>query len=223
MARSFRKEIKAPDSFQLTVQKTLAWYRANEKTILVAAGALVIAIGSYVGYWAWNTSLHERAALGLAIAESLPSEPAVQQATLKALRKVSVDFPGTKAGILAKLRLGALLIEGGEHKAAEREYRGGIKTGGLGEMESELARRGLAGSLSLQGKCTEALPIWGEILTAGSLLAQEDLYISQSACLAELGKKGAALKSLETLIEKHPGSPFITPELRARMDHLRNG
>ena len=45
MARSFRKEIKAPDSFQVTVQKVLAWYRTNEKVVLVTAGALIIAIG----------------------------------------------------------------------------------------------------------------------------------------------------------------------------------
>lgn len=223
MARSFRKEIKAPDSLQLFVQKTLAWYRANEKTVLAAAGALIIAIGAVWGYRAWNASLRERAALALAIAESIPSEPTATKAAQKAFEKVSLDFPGTKAGILAKLRLAALLVEAGDHKAAEREYRGTLEASGLGEMDRELARRGLAGSLSLQGKCAEALPIWGEILAAGSLLTQEDLYISQSACLAELGKKGEALKALEALIEKHPGSPFITPELRARMDRLRNG
>lgn len=222
MARSFRKEIKAPDSFQLFAQRTLELYRANEKAVLAAAGALIIAIGAVWGYRAWNASQRERAALALAIAESIPSEKAGPQAQ-KAFEKVSVDFPGTRAGIIAKLRLAALLSEGEDHKAAEREYRGALEASGLGEMDRELARRGLAGSLSLQGKCAEALPIWGEILGAGSLLTQEDLYISRSACLAELGKKGKALKALETLIEKHPGSPFITPELRARMDRLKNG
>ncbi len=223
MARSFRKEIKAPDSFQVTVQKVLAWYRTNEKVVLVTAGALLIANGSFGGYRAWNANLREKAALALVIAESIPNEPDNKKAAQKALEKVSVDFPGTKAGILAKLQLAALLNEGGDHKAAEGEYRGALAASGLGEMDRELARRGLAGSLSLQGKCSEALPIWSEILNTGSLLTQEDLYISQSACLAELGKKAEALKALEGLIEKHPASPFITPELRARMDRLRNG
>lgn len=215
MARSFRKEIKEPDSFQAFADKALQWYQANTKPILAAAAAVVVAVAAFFGYRAWNIRVREQAGLALAIAETIPGPEAEN-----ALRKAAERYPGTKAGIIARLHLAALLGGRGDHQASEREYRALIAADGLRETDLELARRGLAGSLSRQGNCAEAIAIWRGILDAGSLLTPEDLYISIGACLEGDAKAAEALKAYEELIEKHPGSPFITLRLRARMDRL---
>ncbi|MFC1491670.1 tetratricopeptide repeat protein [Nitrospinota bacterium] len=219
MARSFRKEIKDPDFLQVSAGKTVEWYRANAKLILAAAATLIVVVAAIVGNRLWNAHVREQAALALAMAEAINKEQAGQGAE-NALRRAADAYPGTKSGVIARLKLAVLLRERGDFSAAEQEYRRLLKADELGGMDFELARRGLASSLSLQGKCAEAVPIWKEILAKGSLLTPEDIYIAIGACLEETGQAAEALKTYDELIQKHPRSPFITPRLRARMDRL---
>ena len=205
MARSFQKDLNDPDAFHAFTEDVSAWYLSHAKLALAVAGAVIIAVGGYFGYGAWKSGIREQAGISLALAS-----------TPELLRKAADSFPGTKAGIIARLRLAALLWEKGDAKASEKEYRT-LLGGGLRGMDLELAWRGLAGSLSMQGKCGEAVAIWKDILSKGSLLTAEDIYVSMGACLDQIGKPREALKSYETLVQKHPRSPFITPQLRVRM------
>ncbi len=214
MARSFRKVIREPDSFQALADWASVFYRAYAKIILgVVAGALLLG-GGYLGYSAWDAKIREEASLALAIARGKSPDGPEAEVSLK---KTADEFPGTKSGIIAGLRLAMLLRERGDHQGAEREYRKLLKAGNLANTDLEIARRGLAGSLSLQGKCDEAVFIWRDILGAGSLITPEDIYVSMGGCLEESGKPAEALKVYEELIQKHPGSPYITAQLRARM------
>ena len=209
MARSFRKEIKEPDSFHVYAEKITLWYQANTKPVLALAAVLLVSLGAFFGYRAWKNHIKEQSGIALAIAQ-----------TEDALRKAADNYPGTKAGAIARLRLAMLLRTRGAHKESEKEYHRLLNAGGIAEMDRELAKRGLAGTLSLQGKCAEAILIWKKIIYSGSLLTPEDLYISVGSCLEETGKRADALKTYEELIQKYPRSPFITAQLRARMNVL---
>ncbi len=220
MARSFRKEIKEPDSFQLFAEKAVDWYQANTRAVLGAIVALIAVVGGIVGYAVWTAQVRERAGIALAIAETASTDPLSPEFE-NALRLAANAYPGTKPGIIARLRLAALLAERGETAAAEKEYRRLLdKEKALTETDREITRRGLAGSLGLQGKCADAIPIWRDILAKGSLLAAEDLYLSVGGCLEETGRPWEALKTYEELIQKHPSSPYITSRLRAQMARL---
>ncbi len=217
MARSFRKHIREPDSFQALADWASDFYRAYAKIILGVVAGLLLLGGGYLGYSAWDAQNREDASLALAIAwGKSPDGPEAEES----LKKAADEYPGTKSGIIAGLRLAMLLRERGDHQGAEREYRKLLGAGNLVNTDLEIARRGLAGSLSLQSTCDEAVSIWRDILDAGSLLTPEDLYISMAGCLEESGKSAEALKVYEELIQKHPGSLFITALLRARMRAL---
>ncbi len=220
MARSFRKEIKEPDAFHRWADQLVKWYAAHSRTVLRAtAGILIVAVAA-VGYRLWTGHIDRQAALSLTTADIVsqdPLSPEVEQA----LRRTADNYPSTRSGVIARLRLAGLLKDRGDASGAEKEYRGLLELGALTDTDRELARRGLAGSLALQGKCGEAIPIWKDILAKGSLITSEDIYLSLGDCYETAQRPAEALKAYEELIQKHPGSPFITPDLRSRMKGLK--
>ncbi len=123
MARSFRKEIKEPDSFQLFAEKAVDWYQSNARAVLGSAVAVVVVVGAIVGYIVWSAQVRERAGIALAIAETASKNP-LSPETENALRLAADGYPGTKPGIIARLRLAALLAERGDTAPAERSTAG---------------------------------------------------------------------------------------------------
>jgi len=220
MARSFRKEIKEPDAFHRWADRVVEWYKANRRNALrAAAGILVIAVAAG-GYRLWTDHMDRQAALSLATADIVSQDPLSPQVE-QALRRTAENYPSTRSGVIARLRLAGLLRDRDDAPGAEKEYRGLLETGAFTDTDRELARRGLAGSLALQGKCAEAIPIWRDILAKGSLITSEDIYLSLGDCYETAQQPAEALKIYEELIQKHPASPFITPALRARMERLK--
>ncbi len=219
MTRSFRKEIKEPDAFHRWAAQAVEWYVGNRKTVIIAAAVVLAAVLATVGYGFWTDHVRRQAAISLAMADIVrgdPLGPEIEQT----LRRTAEKYPSTRSGVIARLRLAEILKERGDTSSAEKEYRGLLKSDALSDTDRELARRGLAGSLALQGKCGDAAPIWKDILARGSLLTPEDIYLSLGDCYETGGQPAEALKTYEELIQKHPGSPFITPELRQRMTRL---
>lgn len=219
MTRSFRKEIKEPDALHRGAGRIVELYSANQKTILLAVGAILIVILGFVGYQLWSAHVQRQAAISLASVDIIAGDPLSPERE-RVLRRTAENYPSTRSGVMARLRLGALLKERGDPAAAVIEYRALLNSASLTDTDRELAQRGLAGSLSLQGKCGEAIPVWKQILEKGSLLTPEDIYISLGNCYEATGNPAEALKTYETLVQKHPGSPFISPEIRDRMARL---
>ena len=92
-----------------------------------------------------------------------------------------------------------------------------VKSGVSSETDKELAKRGIASVLMLEGACGEAIPVWESILKKGSLLTSEDLYISIANCQEKLGRVEDARKTYEELSKKHPESPFLTDQISAKL------
>lgn len=219
MARTFRKEIKKPDIFHRLGDQAVEWYLENRKVVIIAAAGILLVVLGVAGYRLWASHIRSQAALSLATADIVSEDPLSPEIE-KALRRTAEKYPSTRSGVIARLRLAGLMKDRGDGTSAEKEFRDMLKAGALSGTDQELARRGLAGSLAIQGKCGEAVPIWREILTRGSLLTPEDIYLSIGDCNEKDGKTAEALKVYEELIQKHPGSPFITPDIRARVSRL---
>jgi predicted negative regulator of RcsB-dependent stress response len=215
MARNVRKQIKQPDVFQSRGVQALAWTQSHTKPILLAAAAVLLAGVAVWGYRYWSAKTQEKAAVSYMLAQEAkgPQE-------LEALRRTALTYPKTRAGIQARLELGAKLRERGDLQAAEQEYRIVLASAAIIPMDKELAQRGLAAILEAQGKCDEAIGIWREILGRGSLISQEDLYLSISACQEKAGKPQEAAKTLEEFSQKFPQSPFLNEIYRERMNRL---
>lgn len=213
MSRSFRKEIKEPDTFHRWGERAILWFAENQKTVFAAIGAVVLLALAVVGYIYWSDHVQRQAAISLASADIVASEAAKEQA----LRRTVKNYGSTRYGVMARLQLANLLKDKGKLVEAEKAFREAIQSGSLNETDREIAERGLAASLARQEKCADAIPIWRTILDRGSLITPEDLYIAIGACYEAVGKSAEAIRTYEELVQKYPASPFITPDIQNQL------
>ena len=221
MARTFRKEIRQPDALQTHGRKVVLWFVENQKIFYVGLGAVVLVAAIFVGYRMWDERAREKASLayGLAKIASLGNQGEAAEA---AFQKVADDYPRSRPGLLARLQLADLLRERKQYQGARAQYELVARSSVSSETDQELAKRGIASVLMLEGACTEAIPMWESILEKGSLFTSEDLYISIADCQERLGRPADARKTYEELSKKHPESPFLTEEIRAKLGGEKN-
>ena len=216
MARTFRKEIRQPDALQTYGRKMVLWFIENQKIFYVGLGAVIVVAAIFVGYRMWDERAREKASLAYGLAK-FASPDGKGEAAEAAFQKVADDYPRSRPGLLARLHLGALLRDRKQIQGARAQYELVVKSGVSSETDKELAKRGIASVLMLEGACGEAIPVWESILKKGSLFTSEDLYISIANCMEKLGRVEDARKTYEELSKKHPESPFLTDQIRAKL------
>ncbi|MEK6711673.1 MAG: tetratricopeptide repeat protein [Nitrospinota bacterium] len=215
MARTIRQQIKQPDAFQILAGQGAGWIESHAKGLLIGGAALLLAVAGTWGYRYWAEKNEEKASIAymLALEAEGPQEA-------EALRRTALAHPRTRGGVMARLDLARALREGGEHAGAEQEYQILLGSAAAQPLDRELAQRGLAATLELQGKCPDAITLWREIIGRGSLLGADDLYVQIANCEERAGDPRAAARTLEEFSQKFPQSPFLTEVLRERMDRL---
>ena len=216
MARTFRKEIRQPDALQTYGRKMVLWFIENQKIFYVGLGAVIVVAAIFVGYRMWDERAREKASLAYGLAK-FASPDGKGEAAEAAFQKVADDYPRSRPGLLARLHLAALLRDRKQIQGARAQYELVVKSGVSSETDKELAKRGIASVLMLDGACGEAIPVWESILKNGSLFTSEDLYISIANCMEKLGRVEDARKTYEELSKKHPESPFLTDQIRAKL------
>ena len=216
MARTFRKEIRQPDALQTYGRKMVLWFIENQKIFYVGLGAVIVVAAIFVGYRMWDERAREKASLAYGLAK-FASPDGKGEAAEAAFQKVADDYPRSRPGLLARLHLAALLRDRKQIQGARAQYELVVKSGVSSESDKELAKRGIASVLMLEGACGEAIPVWESILKNGSLFTSEDLYISIANCQEKLGRVEDARKTYEELSKKHPESPFLTDQIRAKL------
>lgn len=217
MARTFRKDIRQPDALQTHGRKVVLWFIENQKILYVGLGVVILVAAVFVGYRMWNERAREKASLAYGLAR-IASPDGQGEAAEAAYQKVADEYPRSRPGLLARLHLAALLRDRKEYQGARAQYELVAKSSISSETDQELAKRGIASVLMLEGACAEAIPIWESILNKGSLLTSEDLYIATADCQEKLGRAEDARKTYEELSKKHPESPFLTEQIRAKLD-----
>ncbi len=216
MARTFRKDIRQPDALQTHGRKVVLWFIENQKILYVGLGVVILVAAVFVGYRMWNERAQEKASLAYGLAR-IASPDGQGEAAEAAYQKVADEYPRSRPGLLARLHLAALLRDRKEYQGARAQYELVAKSSISSETDQELAKRGIASVLMLEGACAEAIPIWESILNKGSLLTSEDLYIATADCQEKLGRAEDARKTYEELSKKHPESPFLTEQIRAKL------
>ena len=217
MARTFRKEIRQPDALQTYGRKMVLWFIENQKIFYVGLGAVIVVAAIFVGYRMWDERAREKASLAYGLAK-FASPDGKGEAAEAAFQKVADDYPHSRPGLLARLHLAALLRDRKQYQGARAQYELVVKSGVSSETDKELVKRGIASVLMLEGACGEAIPVWESILKKGSLFTSEDLYISIANCMEKLGRVEDARKTYEELSKKHPESPFLTDQIRAKLN-----
>ena len=220
MARTFRKKIRQPDALQTYGRKMVLWFVENQKIFYVGLGAIIVVAAIFVGYRMWDERAREKASLAYGLAK-IASPDGKGEAAEAAFQKVADDYPRSRPGLLARLHLAALLRDRKQYQGARAQYELVVKSGVSSETDKELAKRGIASVLMLEGACGGAIPVWESILKKGSLFTSEDLYISIANCQEKLGRVEDARKTYEELSKKHPESPFLTDQIRAKLSDAK--
>lgn len=218
MARTFRKDIRQPDALQTYGRKMVLWFVENQKIFYVGLGAVILVATIFAGYRIWDKREREKASSAYGMAKiASPGGEAAEAA----FQKVAEDYPRSRPGILARLQLAALLRERKQYQGARAHYEIVRTSSVSSETDKELAKRGIASVLMLEGACVEAISMWESILNQGSLFTSEDLYIYIANCQEKLGRTADARKTYEELSKKHPESPFLTVQIRAKLGNAK--
>ena len=217
MARTFRKEIRQPDALQTQGRKVVLWFIENQKILYMGLGAVVLVAAIFVGYRMWDERAREKASLAYGLAKIASLDGKSGEAAEMAFQKVADDYPRSRPGLLARLQLAALLRDRKQFQGARAQYELVAKSSVASETDRELAKRGIASVLMLEGNCAEAIQNWESILNQGSFFTSEDLYISIADCQEKLGRTADARKTYEELSKKHPESPFLTEQIRSKL------
>ena len=183
-------------------------------------GVVILVAAIFVGYRMWDERAREKASLAYGLAQ-IASPDGKGIAAEAAFQKVADDYPRSRPGLLARLHLAALLLERKQYQDARAQYELVEKSSVSSETDQELAKRGIASVLMLEGACAEAVPIWESILAKGSLFTAEDLYILIADCQEKLGRTEEARKTYEQLSIKHPESPFLTEQIRSKLSSAK--
>ncbi len=192
----------------------------DNRTALMRGGLGVVVI--VVGYgvllfWTERIAQKSSAAYGLA---QLKAPGGKGLAVEDALLKAALDYPRTRAGIMARLHLASLLRERGDYRRAEGEIQRILDNSAITDKDREIAMRGLAASMAGQGKCAEAIAIWQKLISDINQFSAEDIYVAAGKCYEKEGKRASALKMYEELSQKYPRSPFLDAALRERIRQL---
>ena len=247
MKRIERKHLKE-DELAHTLRVAREYVEPREAMLKkVGIGALVLVLVG-TGYGVWNewTSSRGQEELAEAMvalnadvvpagvegAEGIPAaalaptgtfatEAAKLNVAIPKLKAAADAYPGSDAGIQARYHLAGALAALGQHTDAIAAFD---------EVMRRAGENSLYGRMSLMGKA-EAQAHAGQLDTAidtlKTLAAKNDEDMPADAILMQLarayaqkGNRDEARKTFTEIVDKHPGSPYIT-EARTELENLK--
>ncbi len=247
MKTSERHHLKE-NEFARAVGELQHWLGDYGKTLIAAAVAVVLIGAGILGYFAWQRSVDEKAAALLAEAMVIdegriappappagttndPTNPGGQlpgtYPTLQAKLETALPkfmaaadaYPGTSAGLTARLHAAEILSQLGRHDEALAQYDQVVNSG-----NPLLARAARLGKVSVDLAAGRFDPA---IATLKELSEQQDTALPTDALLIELarayklaGKSDEARKTLTQIVEQHADSPYAS-EAKAEIEKLK--
>lgn len=199
-----RKDLRQPDEFLTLSQQALAYAQEHRTTVLMAAGALVVALGLVVGYRALRASRESNAAQAYGAAHAYLQQDKYPEAA-QAFRAVADDYAGTAYGTLARLETANALLLAEKPGEAAVAYQQFLDAGPPTDYlrQSGLTRLGYAHEQS--GKLGEALTSF-EAAAAMSGPFTEDAQVGAARTAEESGDTAKATTLYQEFLDKHPTS-----------------
>jgi len=227
-----RKQLRRPDEFQLVAGQAMEWLVARRRLVIVAAGAVVLAIGLSWGLSAWRSSREAKAGADLAQAlevqsrpiageaasqqatETFPSKDQRNQAALTALEKVRTAHGGTTAAQTALAELGFLKLRMGDAAAAQKDLSDFLASAPKDHPLRVFAQESLGYAYEAQGKLDDARAAFEQLRTL-DLPARADL---QAARIALVQGKPDAKAQLERVAKEYPKELDVVREANQRIE-----
>jgi len=248
MKRIERKHLKE-DELAHTLRVAREYVEPREamlKKVGIGALVLVLAGGGYAAWSEWNSSRGQEelaqalvalnaevVPAGVEGAEGVPAaasinatgtfstEAAKLNVAVPKLKAAADAYPGSDAGIQARYHLAASLATLGKHTEAIAAFDEVIRRAGADSLYGRMSLLGKADAQVYAGQIDTAID------TLKSLAAKNDEDLPADAILMQLarayaqkGNRDEARKTFTEIVDKHPGSPYIT-EARVGLENLK--
>lgn len=225
--RLTRKDIKR-DEFAEAVEHAVDYAGQHVRTILWAAGGVLVAVLLGVAGWLWLQTRESRASEALTramqvyaapvgVADPKPDDPAepsfateaARNAKAKELfRELGDHYGGSDAGKIADLYLGRMALAEGDGEAARSHWQKFIDESGDHLLAAE-AQLNLIRLDRQEGRDEEVLQNLREMLDAPEPLLPKDVVLFELAVTYEdLGRESDALSAFERLAQEYPTSQY---------------
>ena len=247
MKRIERKHLKE-DELAQTLRVAREYVEPREAMLKKVGNAALVLVVVGVGYGIWREWSASRGQAELAEAlvalnaevvpagvegsEGLPAaasinatgtfatEAAKLDAAIPKLKAAADAYPGSDAGIQARYHLAGALATLGKHAEAIAAFDEVIRRSGENSLYGRTSLLGKAEAQAQAGQLDAAID------TLKGLAASNDEDLPADAILMQLarayalkGSRDDARKTFTEIVDKHPGSPFIT-EARLELENL---
>ncbi len=231
-----RKEMKAPDRFQVAAARTAEWSAHNRKAILVGVGAAALVFGVGLGVSSYLRSSRQKAGGGLYRALDaadgqvspvpLPgvdrmvfkTDAERQRAVLQAAEGVRGGYAGTRSALTAALVAGDAHLGLSEWDAAAAAFEEYLAAAPGDDPLRFAALDGLARVREGKGDLAGAAQAW-ERAGREAPLYRDRAAIERARVLAGAGKVEEARAILRTFFEELKDSP-LQAEAHERLARL---
>jgi len=222
-----RKDLKAPDTFQVVATRAVSWITGHKHgarlvSIVIAAGvALAIVLGLAGGARSEKAGALTYEVLRAAGAEisaiplpgvtgpSYATDAERQKAVIAEADRAIAEYPSTAAGRLALLMKGDAQLRLGEADGAIATYQKYLAESPADASLRFGALEGIALAQEAKGKVEEAAAAWERVGRDAPLFADR-AELERARLLAGAGRKDEARKLLEGFAERHKGSSLAS-------------
>jgi|ERR1051325_261263 predicted negative regulator of RcsB-dependent stress response len=201
--RITRKDLKQPDWFQITSDRALEFYEANQLKVWIAAGVLVLVIA---GIWGWQQFRQQQNAAA--------SEAFMRAMTFFEAQNYRDAIPAfQKAEGYRWSRYAALgyLYESISHmdlkdldKAISTAERF-VATTSSDSLYRQVGLIQLASAEELKNNCKQAIDHYAEAERVGPVL-KDKAILGKARCAEQIGDTNTALASYREYVKDQPGS-----------------
>lgn len=215
MSDRLSKEELKEDLVATAALDAVHYARRNLRWVVGAAAVVVVILGVTLVLVQTRAKAAREASLALMRAQNLAMNGNYAEA-LPQLEALAGRFGSTSAGREGRLFLGAGQLAAGNPAAAEQAFRKFLASRPGDKLAESAALRGLAGSLTDQGKDAEGAAEYQKAAKIpGNPLAADD-WLQAGLALQRAGQRAAAAQAFQEIVGNHPRSSAAS-EARVRL------
>jgi TolA-binding protein len=217
---TFRKQLKQEDELVETTENVVVYLKEHQSQAILAAVALVVALGGVWGVGQYRD--YRRSTAARAFGEAYTSYAAARDDKSKipeAIRKqeqVYAEYPKQAGGQDALFNAGNLAWLNGDYRAALDKYRLLLDKHGDNALLKPLALRGVAAVLEQIGDMPGATSILDQVLAAEQGQNKARAHLDLARLHARSGNAEKAKAEYQTVVDSFADSPWAD-EARDRL------
>ena len=201
--RITRKELRQPDWFQVTSERAIEFYEANQLRVWIGIGVLLVVL---VAIWGWQQFKEQQnAAAGEAFSRAMTLFQAQNyRDAIPAFQKVEGYRWSRLAGIAHLYESNSYMALNDIDKAISSAQRF-VATTSSDSLYRQIGLIELATAEERKNNCKQAVDHYAEAERVGPVL-KEKATLGKARCAEQIGDLKTALAAYREYLKDHPGS-----------------